>query len=260
MTLTSLSFPVYVSFIGDDWLAISSVLLVCTGTVCRLQRAYANALRLDCAGCFAMTELRHGSNVAALQTEAVLDVASDEWIVHTPDEGAIKWYGCPYSVGPRMHQAIFVDAHMILLSKHQPLRTGRICWQVCSMQDSAQYLPKTADIYRWIGNAAEDGRAATVFARLKIPAPEGGMKDHGVHALIVPLRDDGGNLLPGVDIRDCGYKVRYSCPRSHHSEGTPLRLTEFARASCKHVDSLVTEVYVAGMLYLVLSLLAVDLY
>ena len=39
------------------------------------------------------------------------DLATDEWVVHTPDEGAIKW---------------------------------------------------------WIGNAAEDGRAATVFARLKV--------------------------------------------------------------------------------------------
>jgi hypothetical protein len=45
---------------------------------------------LDICRCFAMTELRHGSNVAGLQTEAMLDVATDEWVVHTPDEGAIK--------------------------------------------------------------------------------------------------------------------------------------------------------------------------
>lgn len=38
-----------------------------------------------------MTELHHGSNVAALQTEAVLDVATDEWIINTPDDGALKW-------------------------------------------------------------------------------------------------------------------------------------------------------------------------
>ncbi|KAF5836726.1 acyl-CoA dehydrogenase/oxidase C-terminal [Dunaliella salina] len=33
------------------------------------------------------------------------------------------------------------------------------------------------------------------------------MVDHGVHAFIVPLRDDAGQLLPGVEIHDCGYKV-----------------------------------------------------
>lgn len=62
----------------------------------------------------------------------------------------------------------------------------------------------------WIGNAAEDGKAATVFARLRVPAPHGSdsMDDHGVHAFVVPLRDASGNCLPGVEIHDCGYKVR----------------------------------------------------
>lgn len=109
--------------------------------------------RLRLPGCFAMTELRHGSNVAALQTEAVLDPSTDEWIINTPDDGAIKW---------------------------------------------------------WIGNAAEDGKAATVFARLKVPSPDGSglLQDHGVHAFIVPIRDLTSNsCLPGVEIKDCGYKV-----------------------------------------------------
>lgn len=63
---------------------------------------------------------------------------------------------------------------------------------------------------RWIGNAAEDGRAATVFARLKVPAPDGSgtLVDHGVHAIVVPLRSDTGSVLPGIEIKDCGYKVR----------------------------------------------------
>ena len=42
-----------------------------------------------------MTELGHGSNVAALQTECVLDTTTDEWIVNTPDDSAIKWCAIP---------------------------------------------------------------------------------------------------------------------------------------------------------------------
>ena len=64
-------------------------------------------------------------------------------------------------------------------------------------------------VCRWIGNAAEDGRMATVFARLKVPSPDGSgaIDDHGVHAFLVPLRDEAGKIANGVEIRDCGYKV-----------------------------------------------------
>ena len=74
----------------------------------------------------------------------------------------------------------------------------------------------------YIGNAALHGRMATVFARLRVP--RGGedstpgphhhpddaaplpLDDHGVHAFLVPIRDDRGTVLPGVRVEDCGAK------------------------------------------------------
>src|SRR5215210_5411853 len=54
----------------------------------------------------------------------------------------------------------------------------------------------------YIGNAARDGRLAAVFAQLIV-----GGEPRGVHALLVPLRDEDGNVLDGVRIEDCGAKL-----------------------------------------------------
>ena len=53
----------------------------------------------------------------------------------------------------------------------------------------------------YIGNAAEDGRLAVVFARLLV-----GDLDHGVHALLAPIRSPSGQPMPGVRIEDNGPK------------------------------------------------------
>jgi acyl-CoA oxidase len=54
----------------------------------------------------------------------------------------------------------------------------------------------------YIGNAARDGRMAAVFAQL-VTAGE----SHGVHAFLVPIRDEFGAPCPGVAIEDCGHKA-----------------------------------------------------
>ncbi|WP_433273006.1 acyl-CoA dehydrogenase [Actinosynnema sp. CS-041913] len=54
----------------------------------------------------------------------------------------------------------------------------------------------------YIGNAARDGRLAVVFAQLVT-----GGEAHGVHALLVPIRDASGAPMPGVRIEDCGPKA-----------------------------------------------------
>ncbi|PRX49893.1 acyl-coenzyme A oxidase [Prauserella shujinwangii] len=54
----------------------------------------------------------------------------------------------------------------------------------------------------YIGNAARDGRLAVVFAQLVT-----GGESRGVHALLVPIRDDEGRPVPGVRIEDCGPKA-----------------------------------------------------
>ena len=96
-------------------------------------------------GCFAMSEIGHGSNVAELETVARYDHATRELEVHTPAESARK---------------------------------------------------------DWIGNAAKHGRMAVVFAQLEVDG-----LSHGVHAVLVPIRDAAGALLPGVRAGDSGLKM-----------------------------------------------------
>jgi acyl-CoA oxidase len=84
---------------------------------------------------------------------------------------------------------------------------------VQALRTTATYDPITAEFVvdtpddgaskDWIGNAARHGVEAVVFAQLVVAG-----ETHGVHALIVPLRDpETMEALPGVHIEDCGPKL-----------------------------------------------------
>ncbi len=64
------------------------------------------------------------------------------------------------------------------------------------------HTPDDAARKDYIGNAAQHARTAVVFAQLEI-----GGESEGVHAFVVPLRDETGEPLPGVRIEDCGPKI-----------------------------------------------------
>ncbi|KAF9319801.1 fatty-acyl coenzyme A oxidase [Podila horticola] len=65
-------------------------------------------------GCFAMTELGHGSNVAGLETTATFDEAADQFVIHTPTVTATKWW-----IGGAAHTATHcvVFAQLIVRGK-----------------------------------------------------------------------------------------------------------------------------------------------
>ena len=96
-------------------------------------------------GCFALTEITHGSNVQGCITTANYDPKSQEFIINTPHERGAKF---------------------------------------------------------WIGNAAQTANMSVVMANLIVAD-----KDYGIHAFIVPLRNDNQTTKPGIIINDCGDKM-----------------------------------------------------
>lgn len=77
-------------------------------------------LMKDIYGCFAMTEMAHGSNVAGLETTATFDKENQRFIINTPHVGATKWW-----IGGAAHSATHtvVYARLIVEGKDYGIKT-----------------------------------------------------------------------------------------------------------------------------------------
>ncbi|OMC39190.1 acyl-CoA dehydrogenase [Mycobacterium sp. IS-1264] len=86
---------------------------------------------------------------------------------------------------------------------------------VQALETTATYDPETEEFVidspsptarkDYIGGAAQTATMAAVFAQL-ITNEDGKPVNHGVHCVMVPIRDAEGNDLPGVTTSDCEYK------------------------------------------------------
>ena len=120
--------------------------------------------------------------------------------------GSIQWLGTE-----KHHQKYLKDTGSLdLLGCFAMTETGHGS-NVRGLQTTATYDPASDEIIvntptemdgkEYIGNALH-GRMASVFAQLIVNG-----ENHGVHAILVPYRDDAGNPLPGIRVKDCGYKL-----------------------------------------------------
>ena len=114
------------------------------GTAWHHETFLPGTITCEITGCFAMTELGHGSDVQSVETTITYLPESDEFEVHSPTPGSRKAY---------------------------------------------------------IGNAARHGTMAVVFGQLVVAG-----EAQGVHAILVPIRDEALDDLPGVTTGDQGHK------------------------------------------------------
>ncbi|CDR38862.1 CYFA0S02e07360g1_1 [Cyberlindnera fabianii] len=115
-------------------------------------------------GCFGMTELTHGSNVAGLQTLATYDEDDGCFLIHTPHLGATKWW-----IGGAAHSATHCVVYARLIVKGKDYGTKNFVVQLRDV-NTHELLPGIAigDIGKKMGRDGIDN-GWIQFTHVRIP-------------------------------------------------------------------------------------------
>ena len=123
------------------------------------------------------------------------------------------WGGAIQQLGTRVHHERYLKptASLELTGCFAMTETGHGS-NVQQLGTTATYDPDSGEFVvdtpiddarkDYIGNAACHARMAAVFAQLIVAG-----ESHGVHVLVVPIRDENGHVHEGVRIEDCGEKM-----------------------------------------------------
>jgi acyl-CoA oxidase len=149
-----------------------------------------------------------GASIAAFETLALGDLSV---VVKVGVQFGL-FGGAILQLGTKRHHDAYLEdlIHGRLLGCFAMTETGHGS-NVQALGTTATYDPRTGEFVLvtpddrarkdYIGNALHASHAV-VFAQLVVAGVS-----HGVHALVVPIRDHEGQLLPGLRVEDCGQKI-----------------------------------------------------
>lgn len=124
---------------------------------------------LDILGCYAQTELGHGSNVAGLETTATFDKATNEFVVHTPTETATKFW--PGEIGRQANYAL-VMAQLVVPEDDGEVNVYGTCPFLVQLRDlkTHKHMPgvQSGDLGPKLGYHGKDNGWCS-FDKVRIP-------------------------------------------------------------------------------------------